>query len=72
MGRVFQEAAKPQSPFSFSPPAQQLEPGSLSVLTHQLIPSPAAGEDVQGASGAHFTSRSKAQDPTSIKRVLAS
>lgn len=51
MGRVFLEAAKPQSPFSFSPPAQQLEPGSLSVLSYDLIPSPTAGEDAQGASG---------------------
>lgn len=51
MGRVFQEAAKPQSPFPSFPPAQQLEPGSLLVLSHDLIPSPAAGEDAQGASG---------------------
>lgn len=42
---------KPQSLFSFSPPAQQLESGSLSVLSHDLIPSLAAEEDAQGFSG---------------------
>lgn len=66
MARVFQEAAKPQSPFSSFPPAQQLEPGSLLVLSHDLILSPAVGGDAQGASGLVLHGGPKLRIPHSL------